>query len=53
MYPVTGASSKICILPGETFIEEHLKNEGVFEEDTVNSIVKAMTVYQDASFLGI
>ena len=42
----------MCILPGETFIESHLKSEGAFEAETVNAIVKAMTVYKDATFLG-
>ena len=42
----------MCILPGETFIETHLKSDGVFEADTVNGIVKAMTVYENATFLG-
>ena len=49
---MSGVKAKVCILPGETFIESHLKSEGAFEADTVNAIVKAMTVYKDATFLG-
>jgi len=46
-----GVKAKVCILPGETFIETHLKSDGAFEIETVNAIVKAMTVYKDATFL--
>ena len=49
---MSGVKAKVCILPGETFIESHLKSEGAFEAETVNAIVKAMTVYKDATFLG-
>ena len=42
----------MCILPGEKFSEAKLKEEGVFWGETVNTIVKAMTVYTDATFLG-
>ena len=47
-----GVKSKMCIMPGETFSETNLKEHGVFEGGTVNTIVKAMTVYPDATFLG-
>jgi len=46
-----GVKAKVCILPGETFIESHLKSDGAFEIETVNAIVKAMTVYKNATFL--
>ena len=47
-----GVKSKVCILPGETYSESNLKENGVFDGATVNIIVKAMTVYPDATFLG-
>ena len=42
----------MCILPGEIYSENNLRNKGAMEENTVNAIVKAMTVYSDATFLG-
>ena len=42
----------MCILPGEKFSEANLKANGAFDGQTVNTIVKAMTVYPDATFLG-
>ena len=42
----------MCILPGETYSESNLKAKGAFDGQTVNTIVKAMTVYPDATFLG-
>jgi len=46
-----GVKSKVCILPGETYSEEHLRSRGVFDGDTVNTIVRAMTVYPEATLL--
>jgi len=46
-----GVKSKVCILPGETYSEGHLRSKGVFDGDTVNTIVRAMTVYPDATLL--
>ena len=42
----------MCILPGERFAETHLKSDGVIDKVTVNAIIKAMTVYKNATFLG-
>ena len=47
-----GIKSKVCILPGERFAETHLKSDGVIDKVTVNAIIKAMTVYKNATFLG-
>jgi len=46
-----GVQSKICILPEEAFISASLKQDGAFEHDMVNSIVKAMTVFSDATLI--
>eukprot|EP00092_Neocalanus_flemingeri_P057974 GFUD01069007.1.p1 GENE.GFUD01069007.1~~GFUD01069007.1.p1 ORF type:complete len:358 (-),score=107.51 GFUD01069007.1:27-1100(-) len=46
-----GVKAKVCILPGEDYSQTKLKKEGAFEAEAVNSIVKAMTVYKDATFL--
>ena len=51
-YLFPGVKAKMCILPGQTFIETHLKSDGAFEMETINAIVKAMSVYKDATFLG-
>ena len=50
---VSGVQSKICILPEEAFISASLKQDGAFEHDMVNSIVKAMTVFSDATLIGM
>ena len=52
-FDISGVKSKVCILPGETYSEEHLRSRGVFDGDTVNTIVRAMTVYPEATLLGI
>ena len=48
-----GVKSKMCILPGETFSENGLKSSGVFDGDMVNRVLKALTVYKDATLIGI
>ena len=48
-----GVKSKMCILPGERFSENGLKSSGVFDGDMVNRVLKALTVYKDATFIGI
>lgn len=46
-----GVKSKVCILPGETYSESQLRANGVFDGATINILVKAMTVYPEATFL--
>jgi len=46
-----GVKSKMCIMPGEKYSEENLRKYGVFDGSTVNSIVKAMSVYPDATLI--
>jgi len=46
-----GVKSKMCILPGERFSENGLKSSGVFDGDMVNRVLKALTVYKDATFI--
>eukprot|EP00092_Neocalanus_flemingeri_P071809 GFUD01088285.1.p1 GENE.GFUD01088285.1~~GFUD01088285.1.p1 ORF type:complete len:343 (+),score=100.10 GFUD01088285.1:19-1047(+) len=43
-----GVKAKVCYLPGEG---RELKKNGGFDGQAVNAIVKAMTVYPDATFL--
>ena len=42
----------MCILSGEIYSEKNLRNKGSMEDNSINAIVKAMTVYSDATFLG-
>jgi len=46
-----GVTAKMCILPGETYAETGLRQDGAVEIPAVNAILKAMTVYPDATFL--
>ena len=42
----------MCLLPGDKITELILKSDGAFEIEAINAIVKAMSVYKDATFLG-
>ena len=51
-YLFPGVKAKVCILPGEKITETILKEDGAIEIEAINAIVKAMSVYKDATFLG-
>jgi len=46
-----GIRSKMCLLPEETYISTMIKEEGAFEQQMVNSILKVMNLYKDATLI--
>jgi len=48
---IFGVSARICVKRGDMFVSDQIVTEGAWEEDNVELVMRAMSLYEDAVFL--